>query len=101
MLSDDDVDLLVPDMDPEAVRSAVNPIDDLIDEKQAGAHLHRVDVVRARIAACLTDGDNLVISHASPPSAHAAEMIAGQAAVSGSEERRVGEECVSTCRARW
>src|SRR3546814_6425846 len=28
-------------------------------------------------------------------------MLAGQAACCRSEERRVGKECVSTCRSRW
>src|SRR3546814_13854335 len=47
------------------------------------------------------DADVLILAGATPLRIDRRSMISELRAVSRSEERRVGKECVSTCRSRW
>src|SRR3546814_1037202 len=66
-----------------------------IHEKAAGEVVTVVDVaVEKRLTARLTDllPGSLVVGE---------EAVHAEPALMRSEERRVGKECVSTCRSRW
>src|SRR3546814_19915666 len=59
------------------------------------------------LSGCAAGGDNDQLAYVSPRSGRAVSLSAGAPyrekllALPRSEERRVGKECVSTCRSRW
>ena len=63
LLPGDHINLLILKPHPEAMRPRVDPVDDLIGEKQALAHLHRGDMMGPAITGTFADGDNLIVGH--------------------------------------
>src|SRR3546814_2698346 len=59
-------------------------------------HHHRAPLGGSRVEWCLTPSDAGGISPAGVASLWSWRSVGGR-----SEERRVGKECVSTCRSRW
>src|SRR3546814_4392125 len=62
-----------------------------VQRSQAQVNLDRT-TVRSPSAGRIAQSDRLQVGQM---------MVAGLPAVTRSEERRVGKECVSTCRSRW
>src|SRR3546814_18286328 len=81
LLPRDDIHFFILKSYPEAVCPGADPADDLIGERQTPADLHRYDVMRPAVTGAVANSDDLIFGR--------------------SEARRVGKECVSTCRSGW
>src|SRR3546814_15807670 len=68
--------------------------------RQAGARPIAITLTSAKRAALMEAGAHAVIATQEEPLEQGLQEHAG-GALNRSEERRVGKECVSTCRSRW
>src|SRR3546814_12968496 len=64
----------------------------VLDDRLGGAHLAVVEVEQRAVVVDARDADDAEVD---------LELLDGVDAGLSSEERRVGKECVSTCRYRW
>src|SRR3546814_17362119 len=81
---------------------------DLMEAVEAGRHVEGrgVDAVGeteggVAVLVGLDGGEQQTEQHRQPEALHEALAVAVDEGVVRSEERRVGTECVSTCRSRW
>src|SRR3546814_20922270 len=72
-------------------------------------HGHAIDIDLALLFTVIVDGDvRAAIDHGfafaglvAPSASSSPSVVSSSGGVTRSEERRVGKECVSTCRFRW
>src|SRR3546814_11368909 len=79
------------------VRQGVLPLFDAAGAGELGAEADAQLPPMPRVEQILTDYQTTRLSLKGPPMAFLREAFAKER----SEERRVGQECVSTCRPRW
>src|SRR3546814_16411651 len=85
--------------DADRVDAGVRPKAPVLDRDHRLAHDRRnlVEAQPFAEARAQRDDDGAVIG---PPADHLTAVVTADE-LAGSQERRVGKECVSTCRARW
>src|SRR3546814_19396055 len=77
------------------------PVGELTDAGRSGADARQIENLETGKRQTLARHGRLLFVHARQPALYPISTGSPQPRYGRSEERRVGKECVSTCRSRW